>query len=47
MEEVRQACFRFEDTTYEGYYKFVDQAYFKQLLQDISPGYDLNGQPIV
>lgn len=31
---------------YEGYYKFVDLSYFGQLLQEISPGFNIEGEPV-
>ena len=32
---------------YYGYHRFTDKALFNQLLQEISPGFNLKGDPIV
>ena len=31
---------------YQGYYKFEDKEYFMRLLQEISPGFDIDGEPV-
>ena len=38
--------FDFNDSDYRGYYKFVDDAYFKQLVQEISPGFKHDGPAV-
>ena len=31
---------------YYGYHRFTDKAFFNQLLQEISPGFNLKGDPV-
>ena len=46
LDRVRESNFDWTVMEYNGYYKFTDKNYFKELLQSISPGFNLEGEPV-
>lgn len=46
MEKVRQTCFDKSVMEYDGYFKFVDKEFFGKMLEEISPGFNVKGEPV-
>ena len=45
-DRIRESNFDWTIMEYNGYYKFTDKDYFKSLLQEISPGFNIDGEPV-
>lgn len=43
---LREQCFNLADPGYHAYYKFHDRQHFERLLQEISPGFRIDGIPV-
>ena len=43
---LREQCFNLSNPCYHAYYKFHDRQLFDRLLQEISPGFRIDGVPV-
>ena len=43
---LREQCLNLADPGYHAYYKFHDRQHFERLLQEISPGFRIDGVPV-
>ena len=44
--EHRDKCLNRSSSEYKGYFKFVDRAFFQQLVLEVAPSFDFKGLPI-
>ena len=44
--EQREKCLNLSSPEYNGYFKFVDRAFFQQLVLEVAPSFDFKGHPI-